>query len=99
MAFGLTRKDLEEWKEKALCGEIAFLTHFWHDPRFPQFRSVTKAACCDVEKLKTWGGRHGLRPEYIHYRSDFPHFDLMGEKQLEIMKKENRLHEISRFLK
>ncbi|MFC7370721.1 hypothetical protein ACFQPF_03420 [Fictibacillus iocasae] len=99
MAFGISREELAAWKRDASDGQIAFLTHFWHDSRFPQYRSVTKAACCDIQKLILWGKEYGLPKEYIHHREDYPHFDLMGKKQLEVMKKENRLHEISRFLK
>ncbi len=97
MAFGIDRNQLEQWKALALRGEIAFLTHFWLHPRWPQYKTVTKAGCCDVEKLKAWGSRYGLLPEWIDRRSDFPHFDLLGERQKEILQAENCWRQIEKF--
>ncbi|RDU35847.1 hypothetical protein DRW41_17095 [Neobacillus piezotolerans] len=86
MAFGIKKKDVQEWKQKIDQGEIAFLTHYWLDDRFPGCKTVTKAGCNDVEKLAEWGRKHGLRKEWIHQRQDgYPHFDLLGEKQKEIL--------------
>ena len=45
MAFGIKRHELNEWKRKTLNGEIAFLTHYWYDQRFPEYYSVTKVGC------------------------------------------------------
>jgi hypothetical protein len=97
MAFGITRKELEEWKRKVRAGEIAYLTHYWLHPDFPGITSVTKAGCRDLEKLKKWAKEHGLNPKYIHKRSEYPHFDLIGEKQKEILIKEKLWEHIERF--
>lgn len=98
MAFGLKREDLEKWKREMEQGEIAFLTHYWLDDRFPQCRTVTKAGCIDLEKLAAWGAQYGLKPEWIDLRNPSrPHFDLLGEKQLFILKKEQLLHHLDRF--
>ncbi|WP_409270221.1 hypothetical protein V1499_12355 [Neobacillus sp. SCS-31] len=89
MAFGIKKKDVQEWKQKIDRGEIAFLTHYWLDDRFPECKTVTKAGCNDIEKLAEWGEKHGLRKEWIHKRPDgYPHFDLLGERQREILRAE-----------
>ncbi len=59
-------------------GEIAFLTHYWLDDRFPEAKTVTKAGCADIDKLIRWGAAYGLKKEWIHKKSEFPHFDLLG---------------------
>ncbi|WP_261133718.1 hypothetical protein [Bacillus sp. Marseille-Q3570] len=97
MAFGIDRKELQAWKENAKKEEIAFLTHYWIDDRFPDCDTVTKVACCNVEKLIAWGRRYGLQPEWIDHRADFPHYDLFGDRQLRILKAENQLDQIKRF--
>ncbi|WP_408006141.1 hypothetical protein ACJROX_15625 [Pseudalkalibacillus sp. A8] len=97
MAFGIRRKELQAWKQKAQQNEIAYLTHFWIDERFPDCNTVTKVACCNLEKLFAWGRRHGLKPEWIDHRADFPHYDLFGDRQLRILKAENQLEQINRF--
>lgn len=95
MAFGINRDELVEWKAKIQRGEIAFLTHYWIDDRFPGCTTVTKAGCNDLEKLAEWGRKYGLRPEWIDKRKkEYPHFDLVGMKQAEVLEKEgieNRL--------
>jgi hypothetical protein len=99
MAFGVNRKELNAWKERVGRGEIAFITHFWVDERFPNIRCVTKAGCADIERLSTWGQKYGLKKEWIHKRNDgFPHFDLMGQTQLHILKEEGLQDHIKRFL-
>lgn len=96
MAFGINRMQLREWKEKVDGGEIAFLTHYWLDDRFPSYKTVTKVGCNDLEKLKRWGEKYGLKAEWIHSRKDgYPHFDLIGEREREILEKEG----ISHYLK
>lgn len=52
MAFGINRKELQLWKKKITSGEVAFLTHYWLDERFPGYKTVTKVGCGDLEKLK-----------------------------------------------
>lgn len=95
MAFGIKRKELNEWKQKIDSGEIAFLTHYWLDDRFPGFRTVTKVGCNDLEKLAQWGKRYGLKKEWIDHRRDgYSHFDLIGEKQKEILLKEGLIEHI-----
>lgn len=91
MAFGINRQQLLEWKKHVMEGEISFLTHYWLDDRFPEYKTVTKVGCSDLNKLISWGKQYGLKPEWIDRRKvDFPHFDLIGEKQIEILTKEGR---------
>lgn len=97
MAFGITRSELEEWKEKVREGQIAYLTHYWIDPRFPGITSVTKVGCSDLKRLQHWCKEHELNPKYIHQREPFPHFDLLGSRQKEILLQENRYDHIQRF--
>ncbi|MFI8687188.1 hypothetical protein [Rossellomorea sp. NPDC077527] len=100
MAFGLTKVELKEWKQQVMKGEIAFLTHFWLDERFPNARSVTKVGCSDIAALSRWGEKYGLKKEWIHQRDDgFPHFDLLGDTQYDILLKEGLHDHISRFVK
>jgi hypothetical protein len=99
MAFGINRRELNDWKECVKKGKVAFLTHYWIDERFPAIRTVTKAGCADIEKLRMWGERYGLKREWIHMRNDgFPHYDLMGETQLRILREEGLEEQINRFL-
>lgn len=87
MAFGIKRQELREWKRKIDAGEIAFLTHYWLDDRFPGCKTVTKVGCHDLDRLADWGKRYGLEKEWIHYRRDgYSHFDLIGERQREILR-------------
>ncbi|MGP7815886.1 hypothetical protein [Niallia sp. 01092] len=89
MAFGINRKELLAWKSQIDKGEIAFLTHYWLDERFPKSKTVTKVGCSDMEKLINWGKKHGLKEEWIHKRKDgYSHFDLVGEVQTKILTKE-----------
>ncbi|MBD2846772.1 hypothetical protein IDH44_16365 [Paenibacillus sp. IB182496] len=97
MAFGITREELNQWKSRVMQGELAFLTHYWLDPRFPGTTSVTKVGCADLRKLTSWGASRGLNPEYIHRREGFPHFDLFGHVQLRILHREGLLDHIARF--
>ncbi|WP_280771909.1 hypothetical protein [Salipaludibacillus daqingensis] len=88
MAFGVTKSELFRWKEKARQGKVSFLTHFWYDTRFPQYKTVTKAACVNRETLVLWGEKHGLKEKWIHEREEFPHFDLIGDIEKQILVKE-----------
>ncbi|ADU30417.1 hypothetical protein [Evansella cellulosilytica] len=97
MAFGIKREELNNWKKAAKNEEIAFITHFWYDPRFPGCTTVTKVACANMAKLIRWGERYGLKKEWIHKRNDFPHFDLLGERQKEILKMENKFEQLQRL--
>jgi cbb3-type cytochrome oxidase cytochrome c subunit len=97
MAFGIKRQEMEQWKAAVARGEIAFLTHYWLDPRFPDMRTVTKVGCADMGKLSRWCLDHGLNPRYIHARSEYPHFDLLGPKQREILKQANQMEQLERF--
>jgi hypothetical protein len=95
LAFGLKRKQLIEWKQKIDAGEVAFLTHYWQDDRFPGYNTVTKVGCSDLRKLAEWGSKHSLHPSWIHHRKDgYSHFDLIGEKQKAILLKEGLLEHI-----
>lgn len=97
MAFGINRQELLQWKEAVSRGEIAFLTHYWLDPRFPSVKTVTKVGCSDVDKLAAWCRRYGLNPAYIHHRPPYPHFDLLGPKQSEILRMEGQWEQLNRF--
>lgn len=97
MAFGITREEMNAWKAAVSRGEIAFLTHYWQDPRFPKMRTVTKVGCSDLLKLSRWCEENGLHPKYIHARADYPHFDLLGAKQAEVLKRERLYDQLERF--
>jgi hypothetical protein len=97
MAFGISRKELNLWKDAVTRQEISFLTHFWLDTRFPQFKTITKVGCSNMERLTIWCIAHDLNPNYIHNRSSFPHFDLIGPKQKSILEKEGLWEHIKRF--
>lgn len=89
MAFGIKRHELKAWKQKIDAGEIAFLTHYWLDDRFPGYKTVTKVGCHDLDKLADWGKTYGLKKEWIHHRRDgYSHFDLIGERQRDILLQE-----------
>lgn len=97
MAFGISRDEMKRWKEAVAREEIAFLTHYWLDPRFPGMRTVTKVGCADLDKLARWCRNNGLNPKYIHARAEYPHFDLIGYKQVEILKREKLFEQLERF--
>jgi hypothetical protein len=97
MAFGIKRDELIAWKEAVSNGEIAFLTHYWIDERFPGCKTVTKAGCSDIEKLSRWGERYGLKREWIDMRDDYPHFDLFGKHEREILLNEGLSAQLARF--
>jgi hypothetical protein len=97
VAFGITREELAQWKEAVTRGEIAFLTHFWFDPRFQDIKTVTKVGCSNLERLSEWCISNGLNPKYIHNRRPYPHFDLMGPKQREILLREGLWRQLERF--
>lgn len=95
MAFGINRQDLKEWKQNIDAGEIAFLTHYWLDDRFPGYKTVTKVGCHDLQRLADWGKKYGLKKEWIHHRRDgYSHYDLIGERQKEILLQEGLDHHI-----
>lgn len=96
MAFGITRKELLVWKREVKAGQIAFLTHYWQDARFPHYSSVTKVGCNCIHTLTEWGEQYGLLPKWIH-QGKYPHFDLMGERQYTILLNEGLLTHIKRF--
>jgi len=97
MAFGIKRHELLSWKDAVRKGEIAFLTHYWLDNRFPGCKTVTKVGCSNVEMLIKWGSQYGLKAEWIDYKEDFPHFDLFGHYQETIMRQEGILDQLDRF--
>jgi hypothetical protein len=97
VAFGINRNEVLAWKRKIDNGEIAFLTHYWLDDRFPGFNTVTKVGCHDLDKLADWGKKYGLKKEWIHHRKDgYSHFDLIGVRQADILRKEGLLEHIWR---
>lgn len=97
MAFGIKREELVSWKETVKRGEIAFLTHYWIDERFPGCKTVTKVGCSDVDRLIKWGEQYGLKPEWIDHKAGYPHFDLFGHYQETIMQAENKLSQVNRL--
>lgn len=97
MAFGINRSELKAWKQKVKNNEIAFLTHYWLDDRFPGCDTVTKVGCRDIEKLVTWGKQYGLEEIWVHERKKFPHFDLFGNIQLKILESEQKWGHIEKF--
>lgn len=97
MAFGITRPELIAWKEAVKRGEIAFLTHYWVDDRFPGCKTVTKVGCSDMSRLKTWGKQYGLKAEWIDNKEYYPHYDLFGRYQVEILQAEGLLSQLHRF--
>jgi hypothetical protein len=97
LAFGIKREELIKWKESVRREEIAFLTHYWYSPKWPDYKTVTKVGCANIEKLVEWGAKYGLKKEWIHDRITYPHFDLMGTRQQEIMAKENKQSQLERF--
>lgn len=98
MAFGITRRELQLWKEAVLREEIAFLTHYWEDKRFPDCSTVTKVGCANIVKLTEWGKKYNLLPEWIDLHGTYPHFDVFGHTQLEILREEQQFEHIERFL-
>jgi hypothetical protein len=98
VAFGIKREELNKWKVNVREGNsVVFLTHYWLHPRFPGIKTVTKAGCSNLLLLKNWGAKYGLKPEWIHHRDEFPHFDLIGDKQVEILIKEGITDQVKRF--
>ncbi|SDN72877.1 hypothetical protein SAMN04487897_104219 [Paenibacillus sp. yr247] len=97
MAFGVKREELQAWKAAVSQGEIAFLTHFWLDDRFPDIRTVTKVGCSDIDRLFNWCLSHGLNPQYIHYSPSYPHFDLFGPLQKKILQFEKQWDQIEKY--
>ncbi|MFC7679442.1 hypothetical protein [Paenibacillus sp. GCM10028914] len=97
MAFGISKQELREWKKAVARGEIAFLTHYWYDARFPQYKTVTKVGCSNLDRLEQWCFDHGLDPKYIHHRMPYPHFDLIGPKQVELLHEARLDNHIQRF--
>ncbi|WP_339227866.1 hypothetical protein NSQ77_20125 [Oceanobacillus sp. FSL K6-2867] len=97
MAFGIKRSELLAWKENVTNGNIDFLTHYWIDERFPGCNTVTKVGCNDLDKLIAWGKNYGLQKDWIHQDDIYPHFDLFGERQREILQRENQWEQIDRF--
>lgn len=97
MAFGVKKNELLAWKREVSNGKIAILTHYWMDKRFPGCFTVTKVGCRDVEKLILWGREYCLLPEWIHMDKNYPHYDLFGEKQKEVLTKEGQREQLNRF--
>lgn len=97
IAFGISKAELDHWKEQVEAGEIAYITHYWYDKRFPNFKTVTKVGCSNLEKLKAWCITHKLDPKYIHIRKQYPHFDLLGPYQIEVLKRLGLEDHIDRF--
>src|SRR5699024_3142443 len=97
MAFGIKKEELAIWKSKVKMGEIAFLTHYWLDERFPSCFPVTKVCCSNIPKLLAWVKQYGLKETFIHYDDDYPHFDLFGKTQKDILQHEGQWDHIKRF--
>ncbi|MFC4411242.1 hypothetical protein ACFOZY_12500 [Chungangia koreensis] len=99
MAFGIKREELQAWKAAVKNEEIAFLTHYWLDDRFPGCNTVTKVGCANLTKLMEWGKKYDLKPEWIDQRGNYPHFDLFGIHQERILKNEGLGEQLLKFKK
>ncbi|OXM16880.1 hypothetical protein [Paenibacillus herberti] len=97
MAFGIGREELGSWKRAVDGGEIAFLTHFWIDERFPGVTSVTKVGCSNLARLEEWCRSRDIPPKYIHRRDRYPHMDLFGEVQERILREQGLNDHLIRF--
>lgn len=97
MAFGINRDELTAWKTAVSSNEISFLTHYWLDDRFPGCDTVTKVGCADLDKLAGWGKQYGLKSEWIDLRGDYPHFDIFGIHEREILLAEGLSQQLDRF--
>jgi hypothetical protein len=97
LAFGIRREELVTWKREVQNGNISFLTHYWYNPEWKNYKTVTKVGCSNIERLAKWGEQHGLEKEWIHKRDHYPHFDLIGSKQKEILIKENKQDHLEKF--
>ncbi|MFZ3587789.1 hypothetical protein ACOI1C_00655 [Bacillus sp. DJP31] len=98
MAFGIKREELVAWKNNVEKGDsVVFLTHYWLHPRFPTIKTITKAGCSNLDLLQEWGKKYDLKPEWIHKREQYPHFDLIGDKQVQILNEEGVLEQVKRF--
>ncbi len=97
MAFGIKRHELKRWQQQVMNGDIAFLTHYWQDVRFPGCYTVTKVGCIDIDKLAYWGRQYDLKTEWIHRRHMYPHFDLFGKHQKDILEREGLENHLIRF--
>lgn len=98
MAFGISRTELVEWKRRIEAGEMAILTHYWLDPRFPNSTSVTKVGCQDTKRLAEWGRRYSLKEAWIDHKEDYPHFDLFGDIQEQVLVDEGLVDQYTRFI-
>jgi len=99
MAFGVSKEELAAWKKEVAAGRIAFLTHYWLHPKFPEITSVTKVGCSDLDRLRRWAISHGLSPQYIHHRDRYPHYDIFGEMQAVILEKEEQWEQLRKFVR
>src|SRR5699024_10299076 len=90
MAFGIKREELINWKEQVMKGEIAFLTHYWQDDRFPGCYTVTKVGCSDINKLINWGKHYNLREELVELKEIFHNFDLFENKKKKFFLNEDK---------
>ncbi len=99
MAFGITREELMNWKRNVENNQVSFFTHYWLDERFPGCNTVTKVGCADVSRLIEWGEQYGLKKEWIDYKEAYPHFDLFGKYETDILEKEGLLDQLDRFKK
>ena len=97
MAFGLKRAEVNAWKEAVRAGEIAFLTHYWLDDRFPGCKTVTKVGCANIDRLIEWGQQYGLKSEWIDYKKDYPHFDLFGQTEVHALCDAGLQEQVDRF--
>lgn len=97
MAFGINKNELKKWKKQVKDNQISFLTHFWLDERFPKCDTVTKVGCANISTLAKWGEQYGLKKQWIHNRDQYPHYDLFGNIQKQILIKEQKITHLERF--
>src|SRR5699024_7018657 len=96
MAFGIKRSELWQWKKQVNEGKISIITHYWQDDRFPGCTTVTKIGLANIDKLISRGEQYSLKSRWIHQNA-YPHFDVFGEKQKEILKQEEKVEQLRRF--
>lgn len=98
MAFGVKKNELKRYKKNVANNELAILTHYWSDDRFPDSNTVTKVAANDLETLKAWGKKLQLYDYMIDPESTkIPHFDLFGPIQVRVLKELKRWNMLNRF--
>ena len=64
---------------------------------FRVVKPLRKPGALTLKNWVRWGERYGLKREWIDMRDDYPHFDLFGEHEREILVKEGLSAQLKRF--